>query len=371
MVRGKRAGVVIAGGGTAGCLAALALAKLRPDVPLTIVEERETFGGDRFRVLLDAEFDAPEAELVTPLAEHRWPGFYTAFPSASRKLKAEMFAFGPEALHRAMVAALDPKQYRLGTRVVAVRDDALVLDGGEELKAEGAIDARGAANLSMLDLLWETRLARDYRTAVPHRVDRPVLVDATREAGEGMNFIQCIPLDDRRLMIADVSVGELGQHDAGAGERIDRYLARRGWTAAIADDERSVARPLPCGGDFSAFWRIGGARVAKLGLRGGFLHPVTGRTIADAARNGLLLTQQRDFTGPALHDAFESHARQLWKRREPLRAVNATIAATPISDRPAILERLYALDAGLITRIHADRLGLLERRRIAQTVAGR
>ena len=64
-----------------------------------------------------------------------------------------------------------------------MREDALVLDGGEEIKAEGAIDARGAANLSTLDLLYEARLEREYRFKAPHRVDRPVLIDATVDAG--------------------------------------------------------------------------------------------------------------------------------------------------------------------------------------------
>ena len=45
MARGRRDGIVIAGGGLAGALAALAMARHRPDVPLLIVEEGETFGG--------------------------------------------------------------------------------------------------------------------------------------------------------------------------------------------------------------------------------------------------------------------------------------------------------------------------------------
>ena len=85
-----------------------------------------------------------------------------------------------------MVAALKPKQYRLGTKVVAVREDALVLDGGETIKAEGAIDARGAANHSTLDCLYEARLERDYRFEAPHRVDRPVLIDATVDQAGGL-----------------------------------------------------------------------------------------------------------------------------------------------------------------------------------------
>lgn len=370
MPRGKRDGILIAGGGTAGCLAALAMTRLRPDVPILIVEERDTFGGSRERVLFDAELGIDEAELVAPLAAQRWPGFYVAFPGFSRKLKGGLFAFGADALHRAMTETLRPDQYRLGTRVVAVREDALVLDGGETIKADGAIDARGAANLSMLELLYETRLERDYRMAAPHKVDRPVLVDVTGEHAEGLGFAQCVPLSEDRMTLADVAVAEHSQPDGQAGVRLDRYLAKRGWAGAKIEAERVVARPLPFGGDFGAFWRIGGARVAKFGLRGGFLHPATGRTIADAARSALLLTQQRDFSGPALHDIFEAQAKALWKKREPMRAFNAAIAAAPGGARGAILARLYGLDPGLIARFQADTLGLLDRRRVQQVLRG-
>lgn len=370
MPRGKRGGILIAGGGTAGCLAALAMARLRPDVPVLIVEERDTFGGSRQRLLFDAELGAEEAELVAPLAVQRWPGFYVAFPEFSRKLKGDLMAFGAGALHRAMIETLPPDHYRLGTRVVAVREDALVLDGGETIKAEGAIDARGAANLSMLELLYETRLERDYRMVMPHKVDRPVLVDAAGTHAEGLGFAQCVPLAPDLLTVADVAVAEHSQPDGQAADRLDRYVAKRGWAGAAIEAERMVARPMPYGGDFAAFWRIGGARVAKLGLRGGFLHPATGRTVADAARMALLLAAQRDFAGPALHDLFEAQARTLWKKREPLRGLNAAVAAARPGARGAMLARLYGLDPGLIARFHGDALGLLDRRRVQQAVRG-
>src|SRR4051794_15429395 len=192
MARGRRDGILIAGGGLAGSLAALAMARYRPDVPLLVVEERESFGGEGFRTFSQAEFGDDGAELIGPLAIDRWPGFYVAFPGFSRKLRAEYGGFAADELHRAMVATLAPKQYRLGTRVVAVREDSLVLDGGETIKAEGAIDARGATNLSMLDLLYETRFERDYRFDEPHRVDRPVLIDAKADQGGGLRFFECL-----------------------------------------------------------------------------------------------------------------------------------------------------------------------------------
>lgn len=370
MARGRRQGVLIAGGGTAGCLAALAMARLRPEVPLLIVEEREQFGGHCFHHLFTDEVEGEAQALLAAIPGQRWPGFYLAFPGLARNLKGSIGGFIPDALHRAMVETLRPEQYRLGTKVVAVKDDALVLDGGEEIKAEGALDARGAANLSMLDLLYETRVERQIITRAPHRLDRPLLVDATIEQNLGFSFIQAFPLGPDRMRIAKLLVSERAQPDEAAEARLDHYLATRGWSQTEVVDHCALSRPLPYGGDFAAFWRIGGARVAKLGLRGGFLNPATGQTLADAARCAVLLAGQRDYGGGALHDLFEEEAKQAWRRREPMREVNAAMAATPPEARRVAAERLYRLDPGTLLRFRTDRLGLLDRRRLQKAMKG-
>jgi lycopene beta-cyclase len=369
MPRGARDGVLIAGGGVAGCLAALALARLRPDVPLLIVEERERFGGAGPQLVFADGLEGEARALAEAAADMSWPGLYLAFPGYSRKLKGALASIGGEALHEIMIEALRPDQYRLGTKVVAVRDDALVLDGGETIKAEGALDARGAANLSMLELLYEARTERDVRLKAPHGVDRPVLIDATVPHG-GLGHMQVVPLSDDRLRIADVAVSEAAQSDAEAAARIEGYMAKRGWRGARTEVERAVSRPLPIGGDFASFWRIGGARVAKLGLRGGFLDPLTGTTAADALRGGVLLAGQREHSGAALHDVFEAAARQAWRKREPRRAVNAAIAQGSAEARRALRERLYALDAGTVTRFLAERTGLTDRLRVQRALRG-
>jgi lycopene beta-cyclase len=268
-----------------------------------------------------------------------------------------------------MTKTLDSRQYRLGARVVAVREDALVLDGGEEIKAEGAIDARGAANLSMLDLLYEARLERDYVLKAPHRLDRPVLIDATVDQDGGLRFVQCLPLAPERLLVADVCVSERAQPDEEAGRRLDAYLVARGWQKKRVTGSQAGSQPLPFDGDFAAFWRLGGARVAKLGLRGGFVHPLTGHTLADAAYAALILTRQHDFSGAALHDLFEEEAWQLWRRREVLRSATAALAAGAPDARRDLLKRLYSLEPGLIARLRAGRLGLLDRGRIQRALA--
>ena len=363
MVRGRREGVLIAGGGVAGCLAALAMARFRPEVPLLIVEERERFGGEGYQCWFDAEVEGPEAALVAPLATQIWPGFYVAFPGFSRKLKADCAGFDGAALHDAMVATLAPNQMRLGVKVVAVRDDALVLDGGEELKAEGAIDARGLSHSSTLDLHYEARLERTCRLAAPHNVDRPVLVDATGEQGRGFAFRQVVPLDAHRLMIADALISEHGQPGEPARARLDHYVGLRGWADCEIESEVALVRPLPSGGDFAAFWRIGGARAARLGLAWRFLPPGHRPQGRRRRAGGLAAHPATRFRGAGACTTRSRRRRSGSGVRAPSFAASMRRRADGEVQR-ARAERFFRLDPGLITRFHADRLGLLDRRAV-------
>jgi lycopene beta-cyclase len=285
MARGRRDGLLIAGGGLAGCLAALALARHRPDVPLLIVEEDTKFGGDGLWWALADELGEEERALIEPLVEYRWPGYYLAFPGANRKIRSDILAFSAAQLQIAVATALKTDQYRLGTRAVAVREDALVLDGGETIKADGAIDARGATNLSVLRFLYRTALVRDLSFKTPHRLDRPVLIDAAVDGGGAFRYAECLPIDETRMMIAGTTIGEAPHIDASAmREWIDDYVAARGWVPKRGGKGWEAIHPMPVEGDFGAFWRIGGARVAKIGMRGGFMHHATGLTPGDGAR---------------------------------------------------------------------------------------
>jgi lycopene beta-cyclase len=366
MAKGKRDGLLIAGGGLAGSLAAIAMARTRPDVPILLVEEGETFGGNHIWSFYDDDIAAGDRWLVEPLIAQAWQGYYVAFPGHSRKFKATYNSVRSARLDAAVREWLRPDQYRLGTKVVAVRDNELVLVGGEKIKADGAIDARGAANLSMLELGWRKFVGREFIFSQPHKVDRPVLMDATVEQIDGLRFFQCLPFTDTRMLIEDCYYSDSPDLPGNAAERLEAYIALRKWKKRRMQREERGALPVVLGGDFSAFWRVGGARVAKLGLRGGFFHPTTGYTLPDAVRTAAMLTQQRDFSGALLHDLFEQEAAALWRKREPYRSFNGALFRGTAQDPRAIFESFYELDPGLISRFHAGGLGMLDRMKLGK-----
>ncbi len=367
MVRGRRRGVLIAGGGVAGSLAALALARLRPDVPLLLVGEEPHFGGNRTLFLLDDALGADERQLADPLTEFAWPGQYAAFPGRSRKLGLACRALAPERIDQAVRETLRADQYRLDAKIVAVRDQSLLLHGGETIAAEGAIDARDTAHLSTLELGWRKSVARTMRFGAAHRVDLPVAVDSTMAKGSTCSFFSLLPFAEARLRVEEAHYSTGPDIDgAAAGERIAAYSARRGWKGATIEAEESDVAPVALGGDFQAYWRLGGARVAKLGTRGGFFHPTTGCQVSDAFSTASLLSEQRDFSGAALHDLFEAASTAAWKRRETYRSFNRALIG---GGGCGALARLYELDAALIGRFFGERLGLLDRRKVLAAAA--
>ena len=75
MARDKRDGLLIAGGGLAGSLAALAMARARPEVPILLVEEGESFGGVELHGFFAGDIEGGDLWLAEPLACHAWPGY--------------------------------------------------------------------------------------------------------------------------------------------------------------------------------------------------------------------------------------------------------------------------------------------------------
>ena len=364
MRRGKNCGLLIAGGGVAGCFAALAMARLRPEEPMVLVGEEVRFGGGNGMLVLDAGLSAEERELLGPTAARRWDSCYVALPSRSRKLRLASHLVTTEAIHQVVADAL-PDRCARNAKVVAIRDDSLLLPGGETIAGTGALDARGWAQQTTLEIAWRHRTARTCRFADPHRVDLPVLADLTLETG-GCGHFTCIPIDERTLRIERIDYSRSPEGGTDGSDRIEDYVGRRGWHDGEPRKAESSSRPVPLGGDFAAYWRIGGARVAKLGARGGFSHPFTGSALPDALRTGLTLARQKDLSGAALHDLFEAEAAALWKRREFHRAVNRLV----IDKGAPALAALYDLDAAVLERFFAEELGLFDRRRIMAALGG-
>jgi lycopene beta-cyclase len=357
--------LVIAGGGLAGCLAALALAERRPDVPLLLLEQERGFGGNHIWSFFDSDVAPEDRWLIEPLVACRWPDHEILFPARQRRIGIGYNSVTSASLDRHVQARLRPNQYRLGCSIAELASDSVTLVGGERIAAKGVIDARGGLLAEGLDLAWQKFVGRTYSVPKGHGSTRPLIMDATVDQQSGYRFVYTLPFSPTELMVEDTyySTSPLLDVPLLRG-RLDAYVEARGWDGGEVSSEEAGVLPVLLGGDVERLWPSS-APVARLGLRGGFFHPTTGYSLPDAVRNAALLARQGDHGGAALHLLYRERAAELWKERAFYQLLNRMLfrAAEP-PQRYRVLEHFYRLPEALIGRFYSGQLTAMDKLRI-------
>lgn len=351
--------VAIVGGGLAGSLIALALAARRPDVAIRLVDAGERLGGNHLWSFFNADVGMADRWLLTPLVCHAWPAYDVAFPGHARTLAQPYYTIASERLDTVVRAALPEAAVMAGRRVLAVSPTAVVLADGDRIEAGGVIDARGAADLSLLEVGWQKFVGRELEVPAGHGLERPIVMDATVTQYDGYRFVYSLPLSPTRVFVEDTYYADRPDLNVGAlSRRIDVYAEARGWHAAPATGlrEERGALPVVISGDFDAYWRVGGPKVAKAGVRAGLFHPTTGYSLPDAVRLAMAIACAHDLSGAALHDLTHGIAARAWASRRFYRMLDAMLfrAADP-DGRYRVLERFYRLSPRLVARFYAAR----------------
>ena len=349
--------LAIVGGGLSGGLIALALAEKRPDLDVRLIEGGESFGGNHIWSFFDSDVAKDDRWLLAPLVCHAWPAYDVAFPGHARTLRQPYYSIESDRLDAVLRERLKPAALMTGQKVLACSATAVVLADGDRIEAAGVIDARGAADLSTLDVGWQKFVGRELDVEGGHGVPHPMVMDARVPQHDGYRFVYLLPFSDTRIFVEDTYYSDGASLNVGAlTRRIDVYAEQRGWRFTPTGREERGALPVAIGGNFDAYWRGGGAKVAKAGVRAGLFHPTTGYSLPDAVRLAVRIAAAADLSGEALHALTYDHAKAAWDGRRFYRMLDAMLfrAADP-DGRYRVLERFYRLRAGLIRRFYAAR----------------
>ncbi|MBN8808766.1 MAG: lycopene beta-cyclase CrtY [Sphingomonas sp.] len=356
--------VAIVGGGLAGGLIALALRQKRPEVAIRLVEAGP-IGGNHIWSFFGSDVAEADRWLAAPLVSYRWPHYDVAFPGHRRTIDTPYYSIDSERFARVVGEHLLPDQLVVA-RAIGVGAGAVVLANGDRVEARGVIDARGPGDLTTLDLGWQKFVGQELHLAAPHGLTHPVVMDATVEQIDGYRFVYCLPFAEDRVFVEDTYYSDTPDLDRDAiGERIMDYADARGWQMAEVAREEAGALPVAIAGDFETYWRTGGTKVAKAGLRAGLFHPTTGYSLPDAIRLATMIAAAPDLTSAALHDLSHRIAGQAWRERGFYRMLDAMLfrAAAP-DQRYRILERFYRLNPALIGRFYAGTSTMSDKARI-------
>ena len=358
--------LAIVGGGLAGALIALAAAKRRPDARIRLIEGAAQFGGNHVWSFFGSDVADEHRALVAPLVAHAWRGYDIAFPGHARTLDTAYYSITSERLDTVLRQTLSPETLMASARVLGASPTAVVLADGDRVEGQGVIDCRGPGDVSHLDLGWQKFMGMELKNAYPHGVERPIVMDGSVEQLDGYRFVYTLPFDASTLFVEDTYYSDIPDLDTQTlARRISAYAAAQGWDGVSVGRSETGVLPVAMGGDFEEYWRSGGNRVAKGGMRAGLFHPLTGYSLPDAVRLAHLVADSGDWSGGALHTLTHDYAATLWRQRRFYRMLATMLfrAADP-AERYRVLERFYRLDAGLVGRFYAGRSTLFDKMRV-------
>jgi lycopene beta-cyclase len=358
--------MAIVGGGLAGGLVALALRRARPELSVRLVEAGPAVGGNH-RWSWFASDLSPEGEtLMEAFPAARWDrGYDVRFPGYSRHLATPYRSLASADFAAVLARELAPETIMTERRVETLAADSVTFAGGERITARAVIDCRGFAPTPHLFGGWQVFLGRHMRTATPHGIERPVIMDATVEQIGGYRFVYVLPLAADELFIEDTYYQDFPKLDrAMLAARVEDYCSQRGWHGETLGEETGVL-PVVTGGDFARWQaerRIAG--VARAGAHAGFLHPLTSYTLPSAVESALAVARSADQAGPAMAALLDDQARAHWRGTKFYRRLGLMLFAAEPEQRRRVFERFYRLDGALVERFYAARSTSIDRLRV-------
>lgn len=361
----RQAPLIIVGGGLAGCLAALALAERRGDLPLLLLDSGERFGGNHTWSFFDSDVPAAMQGIVAALNPVRWKRHRVRFTTRERVLDMPYNAVEAPALDALVRARLPEGSWRLGVTVEEVDPDGVTLSSGERIMASAVIDARGPSGpLPGLELGWQNFVGIEFAAAAPEP-DCATVMDAAVPQLDGYRFVYVLPLGAERVLVEDTYYADEPTLDVPlVAERVRALAAERGLLGPELRLETGVL-PILIGGDPEIFWRSDDP-VARLGLRGGFFHATTGYSFGLALRLASeLAARNGPFDGPSLAAWTRARFERHWHEMRFFRVLNRMLfhAAAP-AERHRVFAHFYRLPPALIGRFYAGTLRASDKLRI-------
>jgi lycopene beta-cyclase len=356
--------LVLVGGGLQNGLIALSALHHRPDCRIALVEAESTLGGNHTWCVHAADVPSEAHAWFDPLIVKRWPGYDVRFPNLVRTLDSPYAVVSSSHFAQVVTAAFAANSHwklSTGKRATRIDAQAVSLDDGTTLRGSLVIDARGPDLASASTRCgFQKFLGLECRTAQPHGVLRPMLMDATCSQHDGFRFFYVLPLETDRLLIEETRFSRASSLDVSAARAgIEAYAAGAWPIVEILREERGIL-PMPWA-DAVAVSMSSSPVIA--GYRGGYFHPATGYSLPAALRVASLVGSH------VTEQLFEEDWRA-FQRRHRAQVLYAhqlnRLLFTGFADRDmwGVFERFYRLPEDLIARFYAMSMSVADRARL-------
>ncbi|MBY6204848.1 lycopene beta-cyclase CrtY [Halomonas denitrificans] len=354
--------LLLAGGGLANCLIALRVRAAHPDARITIVEAGPALCGNHTWSFHAGDLSPDQHEVLAPVVQHRWPAQEVRFPKYRRRLDAAYLSITSDALRDHMHEA--SVEIHTDTRAMLIGPDFIDTDRGR-IEGSAVIDGRGPSSSEGLVLGFQKFFGREVRTAAPHGVDVPVIMDAEVSQADGYRFIYLLPFDETTLLIEDTRYSDGAElDDSQLSAAIDDYAAANGWDIAQTLREERGVLPILLAGDFDAFWPVDDP-VARSGLRAALFHPTTGYSLPQALTLADAISSRWPMNGAELAALTRDHARRFFESTGFFRMLNRLLFRAGESEkRYIVMQRFYGLSGSLIEHFYAADLRWRDKARL-------
>src|SRR6478752_797032 len=111
--------VAIVGGGLAGGLIALALARKRPDCRVRLIEGSGRIGGNHLWSFFSTDVAPADRWLVAPLISYGWSRYDVAFPAHKRTVRAPYYSIESDRFDQIVRGALPQDALMMRRKVLA------------------------------------------------------------------------------------------------------------------------------------------------------------------------------------------------------------------------------------------------------------
>jgi lycopene beta-cyclase len=255
---------------------------------------------------------------------------------------------------------------RCGVEVADVGPHQVRLADGSTIDADLVIDGRGDLGGGHFTIAYQKFLGLRLELEREHRLEGPILMDATVEQRDGFRFVYTLPFTERCVLVEDTRYSDTATLDRDElREEIDRYATGKGWRVTEAGREESGVLPIFLAGDIEGFWDAGPAGVPRSGMRAALVNATTGYSLPEAVRLADETAALPRLDSETLYPAVRARSTELWRKDGFFRLLNRLLFRAADPDRRwSVMQRFYRLPEPLIHRFYAGRLTGWDRFRI-------
>lgn len=350
--------VVLVGAGLANVLLAWFLSKRHSNLKVEIYERDSALQQDRTWSFHEGDIQASQA-FIAELVSARWSGYDVHFKSYSRTLKSAYCSIKPAHLQKKLESL--PFNISFNCPVESVSKNKVRLADGRTINAQCIIDGRGAILRNATADCYQKFLGITVKLKNSHGLERPILMDATIQQKEGYRFIYVLPWTENELLIEDTRYSKTPHIDLESmTQDIRSYCLNKGWQieSILEQEASSLAIPLyPQSASTSA--------TLRLGIAGGFFHPVTSYSLPDAVRLADRISHLPTLTSENVETELRAYTHERRFRNGFYYLLNRMMfLAAPDESRFKVFEHFYRLSESLIERFYAGETTFLDQVRI-------